>query len=46
VEIEDFLNVDRLTIWRTKKKYLEQGIEKALKEQEHPGQPVKYTTDQ
>jgi len=46
VEIEDFLNVDRLTIWRTKKKYLEQGVEKALEEQERPGQPVKYTTDQ
>ncbi len=45
-EIEDFLNVDRITIWRTKKKYLEQGVEKALQEDERPGQPVKYTTDQ
>jgi len=42
MEIEDFLNVDRLTIWRSKKKYLTQGIEKALEEQERPGQPVKY----
>src|SRR5271169_4870490 len=45
-EIEDFLNVDRITIWRTKKKYLEHGVEKALEEDERPGQPVKYTTDQ
>ena len=44
-EIEDFLNVDRITIWRTKKKYLEFGIELALQEEERPGQPVKYTID-
>lgn len=44
-EIEDFLDVDRITIWRTKKRYLEAGIETALEEQERPGQPVKYTTD-
>ena len=43
-EIEDFLDVDRVTIWRTKKRYLEEGIEKALEEEERPGQPVKYTT--
>jgi predicted transcriptional regulator len=30
VEIEEFLNVDRITIWRIKKRYLEHGIEKAL----------------
>ncbi len=45
-EIEDFLSVDRITIWRTKTRYLEQGIEKALDEEERPGQPVKYNTDQ
>ena len=45
-EIEDFLSVDRITIWRIKKKYFEQGIEKALEEEERPGQPVKYTIDQ
>jgi transposase len=44
-EIEDFLGVNRVTIWRTKKRYLEEGIEKALEEEERPGQPVKYTTD-
>ena len=46
VEIEDFLNVDRITIWRTKKKYLEYGVEKALEEDERSGQPIKYATDQ
>jgi putative transposase len=44
-EIEDFLGVDRITIWRTKSKYLEQGIENALEEVERPGQPRKYDTD-
>ena len=44
-EIEDFLDVDRVTIWRTTKRYLEAGIEKSLEEAERPGQPVKYTTD-
>ena len=45
VDIEEFLNVDRITIWRTKKKYLEFGVETALAEDDRPGQPVKYTTD-
>ena len=44
-EIEDFLDVDRITIWRTKMRYLEQGIENALLEEERSGQPIKYTTD-
>lgn len=44
-DIEDFLDVDRITIWRTKKRYLESGIEMALEEQERTGQPIKYTTD-
>jgi len=44
-DIEEFLNVDRITIWRTKKKYLESGVELALQEDQRPGQPVKYTTD-
>lgn len=44
-EIEDFLDVDRVTIWRTKTRYLEQGIEKALEEEDRPGQPKKYDTD-
>jgi putative transposase len=45
-EIEDFLGVDRNTVWRTKKKYLEHGIKEALEEKDRPGQPLKYTTDQ
>lgn len=45
-EIADFLSVDRITIWRTKRRYLEQGIESALEEEARPGQPVKYNSDQ
>lgn len=44
-EIEDFLNVDRITIWRIKGRYLEQGIEAALEEIARPGQPSKYNSD-
>jgi putative transposase len=44
-EIADFLGVDRITIWRTKRRYLEQGIESALEEEARPGQPVKYNSD-
>ncbi len=44
-EISDFLNVDRITIWRTKNRYLKYGIQKALEEDKRPGQPVKYATD-
>jgi putative transposase len=44
-EIADFLNVDRITIWRTKRRYLEQGVEAALEEEARPGQPTKYNTD-
>jgi transposase len=41
-EIEDFLEVDRTTIWRTKQKYLKEGIEISLQEKDRSGQPVKY----
>ena len=44
-EIEDFLDVDRITVWRTKSRYLEQGVEKALAEEERSGQPKKYNID-
>jgi putative transposase len=44
-EIGDFLDVDRITIWRVKKRYQEYGIEKALEEDSRPGQPIKYTVD-
>ena len=46
MHIEEFLNVDRITIGRTKKKCLEQGVKMALKEDARPGQPIKYATDQ
>lgn len=44
-DIEDFLSVDRITIWRTKKKYLESGVENALEEEARSGQPAKYDSD-
>ena len=44
-EISDFLGLDRVTIWRTKNRYIEQGVEQALEEYGRPGQPKKYTTD-
>ena len=45
-EIADFLEVERTTIWRTKQKYFDGGIVKALEEKERSGQPVKYGTRQ
>lgn len=41
-EIKDFLDVDRATIWRTKQRYLKEGLENALREKERSGQPEKY----
>ena len=43
-EIENLLEVDRTTIWRIKKRYLEYGLEVALTEDDRSGQPAKYTT--
>jgi len=40
-EIADFLDVDRITIWRTKSKFQKYGVEQALEEADRPGQPVK-----
>lgn len=42
-EIESLLEVDRTTIWRIRKRYLEHGLETALKEDDRSGQPSKYT---
>jgi putative transposase len=42
-DIVDFLDVERTTVWRTGKRYLESGMQMALEELERPGQPVKYT---
>lgn len=44
-EIEDFLGVDRITIWRIKNRYLEWGVELAIEEEARTGQPVKYTVN-
>ena len=41
-DIVDFLDIERTTIWRTKQKYLEEGMKEALEEKERSGQPVKY----
>jgi transposase len=41
-EIEDFLEVERTTIWRTKKKFLKEGLLSALGEKPRSGQPKKY----
>jgi putative transposase len=45
-EIENLLEVDRTTIWRIKKRYLERGVEMALTEDSRPGQPMKYAMAQ
>ena len=41
-KIADFLDTDFTTVWRTKKKYLDHGIEYALAERPRSGQPKKY----
>jgi transposase len=45
-EIEDFLDVDRITIWRIRKTYLEEGLKQALEEKPRSGQPRKYNAKQ
>ncbi len=44
-EIADFYNVSRITIWRVKKKYLESGVNGAIKDDPRPGQPIKYNEE-
>ena len=46
VEIEDFIEVDRTTIWRTRKRFLKVGLAIALKEKARSGQPRKYGQNQ
>ena len=41
-EIVDFLDVERTTIWRTRMRYLQEGLQKSLQEKERSGQPKKY----
>lgn len=45
-EIEDFLEVERTAIWRTKKNYLEKGLDHAIKDNPRSGQPKKYKQKQ
>ena len=42
-EIEDFYNISRITIWRVKNKYLEDGIPDAIQDEARSGQPAKYS---
>lgn len=42
-EVENLLELERTTVWRIKKRYLEYGLEIALKEDTRPGQPLKYS---
>ena len=42
-KIAEFLGTNFTTVWRTKKKYLDQGLAYALAERLRPGQPKKYT---
>jgi transposase len=41
-EIAETLDVGRNTVWRTKKKYCEEGLQSALAEKPRSGQPKKY----
>lgn len=43
LEISEFLDVGRNTVSRTKQKFLKEGLQSALEEEERPGQPLKYT---
>jgi putative transposase len=45
-EIVDFLEVERTTVWRTRMRYLQEGVEKSLQEKERSGQPSKYGAKQ
>src|SRR5660398_271693 len=46
IEIEDFLEVERTTIWRTRKRFLKEGLVSALEEKPRSGQPKKYGQNQ
>ena len=45
-EIEDFYNVNRITIWRLKRKYETHGLQKAIKNESLQCQLMKYTVEQ
>jgi transposase len=42
-EIAEILGVGRNTVWRTLKRYREEGLQSALKERPRSGQPKKYS---
>lgn len=41
-QIADVLNIERTRIWRTRKRYLDGGLELALYDQARPGRPTQY----
>lgn len=41
-QIAEVLNIERTRIWRTRKRYLEGGLETALQDQARPGRPRQY----
>jgi transposase len=41
-DIQDYFNVSRITIWRIKKNYLKDGIDRAIQDKPRSGQPAKY----
>lgn len=41
-EIKDFYNVSRITIWRVKRNYMDDGVVGAIHDEPRPGQPIKY----
>jgi transposase len=41
-QIADVLNIDRISIWRIRKRYLKKGLEAALYDQARSGRPVEY----
>lgn len=43
-EIVEFLDVGRNTVSRTKQKFIQEGIQAALEEEQRSGQPIKYAS--
>jgi len=44
--ISKITRIHRQSVWRIKKRYLEEGLESALEEKPRPGQPKKYAKEQ
>lgn len=40
--IAEIVSTHRQTVWRIKKRYIEEVLESALKDKSRPGQPKKY----